>query len=579
MGNCHLFTSRSNSIQINIIHFGLDDLKCETETLGDNTAARFASEVEELRTNAPENTLVMCSGSLLRPSTLNLTTKGSHMIAVGKKLQIDCCVIGNHDFDFGVDNLMDCVKQSNFPWLNGNFYDANSMQLFGALPQYHVIKKAEIKIGVIGLIEPEWIKTVSAIDQTEVIVKDFCAEGRRLANELRCIHECHVVIALTHMSWPNDLRLAREVAEIDLVLGGYDQTDGFEVVTSVDGKDRWVVKSGYGFNRLRQIQLFWDPTTQRLVKVLDKVKSIDVSSTVDFGITDFIERTTSTFNESLNRVIGKLDVPLDGRFAMIRTRETNLGNFLADVALTSVDADCAILNSSIMRFDSIIPEGVFTLRYLNLLLPKLTPIVVLEVTGAELIEVLENAVSQVPELNGRFVQVSKIKFAYHSNYPQGERLEESMLLISGRPVNREQCYRLATTGSMIKGEDGYRMLLNKERIVHETNAITLDAAVVNYFQAIDILNDPIKTGRKHRPHLIRMKARRLLVQTIMSDQQARGVAYPKPSLVPEELDVANGVLLDETSRQQLKHVIADKENKRRTVAPKVQRRIVNLDQD
>ncbi|KAF7234475.1 hypothetical protein EG68_11902 [Paragonimus skrjabini miyazakii] len=287
----------------------------------------------------------------------------------------------------------------------------------------------------------------------------------------------------------------------------------------------------------------------------------------------------ATFNESLNRVIGKLDVPLDGRFAMIRTRETNLGNFLADVALTSVDADCAILNSSIMQFDSIIPEGVFTLRYLNLLIPKLTPIVVLEVTGADLIEVLENAVSQVPELNGRFVQVSKIKFAYHSNYPQGERLEESMLLISGRPVNREQCYRLATTGSMVKGEDGYRMLLNKERIVHETNTITLDAAVVNYFKAIDILNDPVKISRKHRPHLIRMKARRLLVQAIISDQQARGIAYPKPPLVPEELDAANGVLLDETSKQQLKHVIADKENKRRTVAPKVQRRIVNLDQD
>ncbi|KAF5394833.1 Trifunctional nucleotide phosphoesterase protein YfkN [Paragonimus heterotremus] len=579
MGNWPPSANKSKRVKIHILHFGLGDVKSEVETRGVVAVARFISDVEELRTNAPENTLVMCSGSLLRPSTLNLTTKGSHMIAVGKKLQIDCCVIGNHDFDFGVDNLMDCVKQSNFPWLNGNFYDANSMQLFGALPQYHVIKKAEIKIGVIGLIEPEWIKTVSAIDQTEVIVKDFCAEGRRLANELRCVHRCHLVIALTHMSWPNDLRLAREVAEIDLVLGGYDQTDGFEVVTSVDGKDRWVVKSGYGFNCLRQIQLFWDPTTQRLVKVLDKVKPIDVSITVDSGITDIVEKTMSTFNESLNRVIGKLDVPLDGRFAMIRTRETNLGNFLADVALTSVDADCAILNSSIMRFDSIIPEGVFTLRYLNLLLPKLTPIVVLEVTGAELIEVLENAVSQVPELNGRFVQVSKIKFAYHSNYPQGERLEESMLLISGRPVNREQCYRLATTGSMARGEDGYRMLLNKERIVHETNAITLDAAVVNYFQAIDILNDPIKTGRKHRPHLIRMKARRLLVQTIMSDQQARGVAYPKPSLVPEELDVANGVLLDETSRQQLKHVIADKENKRRTVAPKVQRRIVNLDQD
>ncbi|KAA3675682.1 5'-nucleotidase [Paragonimus westermani] len=579
MGNCHLFSGRSKSVQINIIHFGLGDVKDETETLKDNAAARFAIELEGLRTNAPESTLVTCAGSLLRPSTLNLTNKGSHMIDVSKKLHIDCCVIGNHDFDFGVDNLMDCVKQSNFPWLNGNFYDANLMQLFGDLPPYHVTEKAGIKIGVIGLVEPEWIKTVSVIDQTEVIVEDFCAEGRRLANELRCVHRCQLVIALTHMSWSNDLRLAHEVSEIDLVLGGYDQNDGFEAVTSTDGKKRWVVKSGYGFSRLHQIRLFWDSTKQQLVKVLDKVKHIDVSSKVDPGITDIVEKTITIFNENLNCVIGKLEVPLDGRFATIRTRETNLGNFLADVALTGVDADCAILNSSVMRIDSIIPEGVFTLRHLNLLLPKLTRIVVLEVTGADLFEVLENAVSQVPELNGRFVQVSKIKFAYHSNNPQRERLEESMLLISGRPVDREQHYRLATTESMSRGEDGYRMLLNKERIVHETNAITLDTAVVNYFQAIDILEDPVKINWKHRPHLIRMKARRLVVQKIISDQQAREITHPRPPLVSEGLDAADNVLLDETSRQQLKDVFADKENKRRTVAPKVQRRIVNLDED
>ncbi|KAA3672153.1 5'-nucleotidase [Paragonimus westermani] len=395
MGNRSPFANKSKPVRIRILHFGLGDVNGEVETLGVSAAARFSGELEGLRTNAPESTLVTCAGSLLRPSTLNLTNKGSHMIDVSKKLHIDCCVIGNHDFDFGVDNLMDCVKQSNFPWLNGNFYDANLMQLFGDLPPYHVTEKAGIKIGVIGLVEPEWIKTVSVIDQTEVIVEDFCAEGRRLANELRCVHRCQLVIALTHMSWSNDLRLAHEVSEIDLVLGGYDQNDGFEAVTSTDGKKRWVVKSGYGFSRLHQIRLFWDSTKQQLVKVLDKVKHIDVSSKVDPGITDIVEKTITIFNENLNCVIGKLEVPLDGRFATIRTRETNLGNFLADVALTGVDADCAILNSSVMRIDSIIPEGVFTLRHLNLLLPKLTRIFVLEVTGADLFEVLENAVSQV----------------------------------------------------------------------------------------------------------------------------------------------------------------------------------------
>ncbi|KAF6769263.1 hypothetical protein AHF37_10744 [Paragonimus kellicotti] len=298
-------------------------------------------------------------------------------------------------FDFGVDNLMDCVKLSNFPWLNGNCYDAGMMGLLCGLPPCHVIEKAGVKIGLIGLVESDWIDTLAVLDQGEVIVKDFCTEGRRLANLLRRNCECSVVIALTHMRWANDLRLAREVPEIDLILGGHDLNNGSQTVKSVDGTDRWVIKSGSDFRLLSCVHLFINRETKRLRTLTVDVEYINNRWTPHPEVVAIVERVSGMFSERLQRGIGTTEIPLDGQFAKIRKRETNLGNFFADIALSSVNADCAILNSGLFQMDAVVPLGTFTLQHLYQILPILTPIVVLEVTGADLIEILENGVSQV----------------------------------------------------------------------------------------------------------------------------------------------------------------------------------------
>lgn len=79
------------------------------------------------------------------------------------------------------------------------------------------------QIGIIGLVEEEWLATLATIDAEQVEFRDFVAEGRRLAQLLKGPHHhCDYVIALTHMRFPNDCRLAENVDEIDLILGGHD---------------------------------------------------------------------------------------------------------------------------------------------------------------------------------------------------------------------------------------------------------------------------------------------------------------------------------------------------------------------
>jgi len=163
--------------------------------------------------------------------------------------------MGNHDFDFGVEHLVDnCVKKCDFPWLLSNAYDKETGKFLGMYRSHvilvegardleHCVSVGERlaqgrdavmlehggwKIGLMGLIEEEWLLTLSTIEREEVDYYDFVGVARDLNKRLRK-EGADIVIALTHMRTPNDMRLANEVPEIDLILGGHDHDEYSEV--------------------------------------------------------------------------------------------------------------------------------------------------------------------------------------------------------------------------------------------------------------------------------------------------------------------------------------------------------------
>lgn len=83
----------------------------------------------------------------------------------------------------------------------------------------------------------------------------------------------------------------------------------------------------------------------------------------------------------MEEVLGSFSVELDGRFSSVRTKETNLGNWVCDVVLAATGADLVIINSGTLRSDTVHPPGAFTLRTLTSIVPMRDPLAVLEVTG------------------------------------------------------------------------------------------------------------------------------------------------------------------------------------------------------
>merc|ERR1740116_390961 len=98
---------------------------------------------------------------------------------------IDVACYGNHDFDFGVDHLVGMAKQNNFPWLMSNVIFKQTGRQLAEGDRYRVLDVQGRRIGLIGLVEMEWLVTLATISPEDVDFEDFVTCAKRLATELR----------------------------------------------------------------------------------------------------------------------------------------------------------------------------------------------------------------------------------------------------------------------------------------------------------------------------------------------------------------------------------------------------------
>eukprot|EP00884_Botryococcus_braunii_P019382 jgi/Botrbrau1/6127/Bobra.331_2s0022.1 len=463
-----------------------------TEPIGG--AARFAQKIKEFASKKP---LVCFSGDAYNPSILSILTKGKQMVEVLNAIGINVACIGNHDFDYGVENMMEMCGQCSFPWLMANVLDASTGEMLGGLPATAVIEWEGTKIGFMGIVEEEWIQTLPSVHQDDVIFLDAFETGRKLAAQLR-EEGAEVVVALTHMRLPNDLLFAASVEDVDLVLGGHDHDYVVEEVPRASGNGHCLlVKSGTDFRDLTEIRMRLGKKGERPKPTAWVHHKITGDVSPDGEVAAIVDKYAQVMGAQLDQEVGYSAVELDGRFSTVRTKESNLGNFVMDVFREAVKADIVIMNSGSLRSDTVHAPGPIKARDILNILPMMDSTVLLEVTGATILNALENGVSQYPKLEGRFPQVSGIKFQFDPSQPAGQRvLSDSVqvLLEDGfEPLHPEKLYRLGTKDYLYQGKDGYECLVGSKVLVPEEAGPKLPCVVRNAFQTLSVLNQFKKT--------------------------------------------------------------------------------------
>jgi 5'-nucleotidase len=210
-------------------------------------------------------------------------------------------------------------------------------------------------------------------------------------------HKVDCVVAMSHMRMHNDYMLAENCGGlVDILLGGHDHHYEDTVLNHIR-----ILNSGTDFSDFSVVQIHGREDTPREpndnIVYTHPLKTTNLRNIVDPTSTDedtvMVEALTdieSMMSGSMDMVIGRTKVDLDARFREIRTKETNISNFVASLMTRATGADVAILNSGSLRADKIIPKGSITVRDMNDLLPMADPLEVIELTAEGLLAALEN---------------------------------------------------------------------------------------------------------------------------------------------------------------------------------------------
>jgi len=430
--------------------------------------ARVATLRDRVRAESPD-TLLLLGGDTLSPSVASNTFKGEQMIATWNALKLDMAVPGNHEFDFGPAIFRQRIAESKFPWLADNISEQTTGRPFGGTKRAQLRRFGRIKIGFLGI-------TTTDTSQTSkpgpgVRFADPIAAARRASARLRA-RGATIVVALTHLAMADDRRLAATGA-VDLILGGHDHS----LMQSLVGHTP-IFKAGSDARLVVRIDLMVDPRTGRLKNIDWLLLPVTADVPEESAAAEVVAGYENQLAAQLDKRVGETTMALDARQETSRSRETNLGDWLADIYRTSTGADAALVNGGSIRSNTTYGPGPLTKRDILSILPFENPIVKLDASGWVLRQALEHGLAEIDLSNesGRFPQVSGIRFRYDAHRPAGSRLLE--LQIAGLPVQDERHYALAVNSYLADGGDGYVMLRGLPFLLAPENALSETAEVI-----------------------------------------------------------------------------------------------------
>ena len=437
---------------------------------------RIASIIKEAKTQNP-NVLVIDAGDAFHGTTFATLVEGESIVKLMNDIGYDVMVPGNHDFNYGQDQLIALRDLANFDIISANIKKSDNTDYIAP----YVIKEVDdVKIAIFGLTTPETsykthpdnVEGLEFIDPIEV-AEDMVAELEG---------EADIVIALAHLGNDQETEItsrlvAEQVEGLDLIIDGHSHSV-YEEGLSVG--DTLIVSAGEYDKNLGFVDIeVQDDDITFSARLVTKEDASAYEEDADLLAT--IESIKAEQEEVLSEGIGSTLVKLDGERADVRTKETNLGNLITDAMIALTDADAAITNGGGIRAS--IEVGEITKGDVITVLPFGNYIVTKHLTGVDIKAALEHGLSAYPESAGSFSQVSGITYTIDLNRDPADRVIN--IQVGEQPLELDKEYVVATNDFMAAGGDNYTMFADKETV---NEYMALDEALIEYIVAQEVVD-------------------------------------------------------------------------------------------
>lgn len=403
--------------------------------------------------------------------------------------------LGNHEYDWGCDNVWQLIDRAQFPVLGANIVDRGSGEC--KMQQSVTFELNGKKIGVFGLDTPETATKVhpdKVRDITVLMEDELYACAQQQADALRA-DGCDMVILLCHLgvdasTEPNrSIDVLENTTGIDLCVDGHSHTvmEGGEMHNGA-----LLTSTGAYLSNIGWVVVEEDGSMKAGLYHHDQPISEE-------RVAALVNEANDKVREELGKPFAKTEVDLNGERDDNRTGETNFGDLFTDVMVwaaanaTGRTVDVGLCNGGSIRAG--IPTGDISMLDVQTVFPFGNTLVVLDVTGAELLEALEASTFCTPESLGGFPQVSGLELTIDTTVPYqagelypgttydqpadpGSRV--TIRSVGGKPFDPDAIYTVATNDFLAAGGDTYYAFRYANATARTDTGVLLEDSMADY---------------------------------------------------------------------------------------------------
>ncbi|MCR8826219.1 bifunctional metallophosphatase/5'-nucleotidase [Pseudosulfitobacter koreensis] len=424
--------------------------------------ARLVNAIKDAKARS-DNSILVDGGDQFQGTLFYTYYKGKLAAEMMNKLGYDAMTVGNHEFDDGPEVLAGFIDAVEFPILMSNADVSGEPLLADKLAKSVVIERNGEQIGLIGLTPQDTDElaspgpNVTFSDPAEAVqgeVDKLTAEG------------VNKIIVLSHSGYGVDQRVAENTTGVDVIVGGHSNTLLSNTAEGAEGPYPTMVGAtaivqAYAYGKfLGELNVTFDDEGN-VIEAKGEPLLMDATVAEDEATVARIAEAAKPLDEIRNRVVAEASAPIGGDREACRAMECSMGSLIADAMLARVKdqgIEIAIQNGGGIRAS--IDEGPITMGEVLTVLPFQNTLSTFQVTGATVVEALENGVSQIEEGAGRFAQVAGLTYAFDASKPVGERVSDVM--VGGAPIDPDKTYGVVSNNYVRNGGDGYKMFVDAQ---------------------------------------------------------------------------------------------------------------------
>ncbi|MCD4784437.1 MAG: bifunctional metallophosphatase/5'-nucleotidase [Candidatus Eremiobacteraeota bacterium] len=408
-------------------------------------SAYLSTLINDLRKKYKGHVLLLDAGDIAQGTPVSNHFKGIPVVDVMNYMKYDVMTIGNHEFDWRQPALKAMIDRAKFPVVCANIvYKKDPSKTIHNVKPYVIKKVGDIKVGILGLCTPYTV-TITKKENVKGLLFLNVAKTSKKYIPIMKKEGANIIIALTHLGIEDDIKLAKAVKGIDVIVGGHSHSKlkdpkkvGNTLIVQAKSKGRYLGK----------LELRYCMGHKRIKSYSEKDVLIPIVNSklkADEKVLGIIDKYEKEIAPMMRKVVGKTELDLTKATGKDH-KDSVLGNLICDAMIDKSGADVSIYNPGGIRAE--VYAGDITVENMITVLPFDNWLVTCDLRGKELVEIFEHAASRKGS-----AQVSGITFEIDYSKPKGKRL--SNVKIAGKPIDKNKIYTITTIDFLFTRGDGY----------------------------------------------------------------------------------------------------------------------------